>query len=579
MEESEPRRRLAAILAADVAGYTRLVEQDTAGTVAAWKAARDEVVQPVLSERGGRIVKFTGDGFLAEFTSVEDAVLTAVECQERLAGDTLRFRMGIHLGDVVDDGKDIHGEGVNIAARIEAIAEPGGICVSAAVHEQVRNRLSHKFEDLGEHEVKHVSAAVRVYQIAGRASAEPTEIPDRPSPVGKPTLAVLPFESFSNDKDQEFFGDGLAEDVITTLAKVSSLLIIARHSSFRYKGTATDVRQIAADLGARYILEGSVRSAGERIRVTAQLIDSQDGRHIWAERYDRKLDDIFVIQDEITREIVTALRIQLTDGEQAQLRLQGTNSVEAWSFAFGSYDKVMSPVPEHLAEARQLLNRAVAVDPAFAAAHALIGFTHNLEIHFGFTADRKRSLELLQKATERALSLDPELPLGQCLAALAAAYAGDYQEAVRLGRRAVQSSPNDVVIKLAFGRILINAGNFAEAEDQVRAAMRINPFYPIFYFGILANALERQGRDDEAISLLRTAVARDKDYFPGHLRLASLLGLRGNLLEGRHHAEEALRINPRVDSAFLKGFYPTSDPAALARFVSGLASSGVHIEP
>ena len=285
MVPKETTRRLAAILAADVAGYTRLVEEDTAGTVAAWKSARDDVIQPVVSGRAGRIVKFTGDGFLAEFPSVEDAVAGAIELQEALIQGALSFRMGIHLGDVMDDGQDVHGEGVNIAARIEGLADPGGINISGMVFEAVRNRIEADFEDLGEHEVKNVSVPVRIYQVAISSHSDPRQSePTTAFPLrSKPSIAVLPFDNLSSDPDQEYFSDGITEDIITALSKFRWFFVTARNSTFTYKGTAVDIKQLGRALGVRYVLEGSVRKAGSRVRISAQLIEAESGNHIWAE--------------------------------------------------------------------------------------------------------------------------------------------------------------------------------------------------------------------------------------------------------------------------------------------------------
>jgi adenylate cyclase len=320
MADSPDRRRLAAVLAADVAGYTRLMEQDTDGTVAAWKAARDDVIEPIVADHAGRIVKLTGDGFLVEFPAVQDAVKCAIALQEGLAASTLDFRMGVNLGDIVDDGHDIHGEGVNIAARIEALADAGGISISGSVHEQVRNRIDAAYEDRGEHEVKHVSAPVRVYAIrlVSSDSEKLTEATPPPLP-DKPSVAVLPFDNMSGDPEQNYFADGITEDIITEISKIDALFVISRNSTFTYKGKTAKAQDICRDLGVRHVVEGSVRKSGDRVRVTAQLIDGKSGGHIWAERFDRALVDIFAVQDEITEQIVRALEVNLVDEARARL--------------------------------------------------------------------------------------------------------------------------------------------------------------------------------------------------------------------------------------------------------------------
>ena len=587
MAPARTQRRLAAILAADVVGYSRLVRADEEGTLDRLKALRADLIDPKISEHRGRIVKLMGDGMLAEFSSVDDAVRAAAEIQQdvtvqnaRLAdSERIAFRVGINLGDVVIDGDDIHGDGVNVAARLEALAQPGGICVSGKVYEEIRDRTDLIFDDMGEQEIKNIDRLVRVWRWRMPGAPEsPTTAATTLALPDKPSIAVLPFENMSSDPEQEFFGDGLAEDVITTLSKIASLFVIARNSSFAYKGQSTDVRQIARDLGVKHVLEGSVRAAAGRIRVSAQLIDAQDGHHIWAERYDRKVEDIFAIQDEITREIVTSLRIKLSDGEQAQLMLKGTESVEAWSYAMPALDLIMSGTPSGIAEGRRLLERALAADPDYASAHALIGFTHELEAHFGISDDIERSNRLTQEGMERARALDPTLAMVHLISALAAGRRGDTDEAVRSARRAIESSPNDPFMKMGAGRVLTNAGLLDEAETRLREAMRLNPFPPVYYFGILANALELQGRNEEALELLQIAVGRDPNYFSGHLRLASLLATLGRMGEARHHAEEARRFNPRFGRASIPAYYTTTNKAALAKFVDGLEKAAFNLD-
>jgi adenylate cyclase len=325
------KRRLSAILAADIVGYTRLMEVDEDGTLAAWRGARADIIEPAIARHHGRIVKLTGDGFLAEFAAVSDAVVCAVALQTALDAGTLAFRMGINLGDVVEEAGDIYGEGVNIAARLEALAEPGGICLSAGVYDQVKNRVEETFTDLGERQLKHVAHPVRVYalNIDKPADAENSPAPSR-ADSDKPSVAVLPFDNLSGDKEQEYFSDGMAEDIITALSRLRGFSVTARNSSFAYKGKSPDIRTVAKELGVRYVLEGSVRKAGNRVRITAQLIDGQSGNHIWAERYDRELDDIFELQDEITLTVVGALEPELGRAERERARHKATDNLAAW---------------------------------------------------------------------------------------------------------------------------------------------------------------------------------------------------------------------------------------------------------
>ncbi len=334
MGESTPHlRRLSAVLMADIAGYTRLVEMDTDGTVAAWKIARSEIIEPTIAEFSGSIVKFTGDGFLAEFSSVQDVVNCAVELQRRLIHSSLEFRMGVSLGDIVDDGKDIHGEGINIAARIESLAQPRSINITGPVYEAVKNRVDVSFEDTGEHTVKNVSEPVRVYRVVDQQ-----HVPDAPdiraAPIlelpDKPSIAVLPFDNMSGDPEQEYFSDGVVEDIITALSGFRSIFVIARNSSFAYKGIAKDVTSIGIELGVRYVLEGSVRKSATRVRITAQLIEASSGVHLWAKRYDRILEDVFELQDEITETIVAAIEPELELAERERAHRKSAGDLDAW---------------------------------------------------------------------------------------------------------------------------------------------------------------------------------------------------------------------------------------------------------
>jgi adenylate cyclase len=484
----------------------------------------------------------------------------------------------VNLGDIIVEGSDIYGDGVNVAARLEGLAEPGGICISGKVYEEVRNKLPTAFEDLGEQDVKNIAEPVRVYRWTD-AAVDPMPRMARtggalPLP-DKPSIAVLPFDNMSGDPEQGYFGDGLAEDIITTLSKISSLFVIARNSSFAFKGKSIDVRSIAADLGVRYVLEGSVRQSANRLRINAQLIDAVDGHHLWAERYDRELTDIFDIQDEMTREIVSALRLKLSDGEQAQIWLRGTENIVAWASAMQALELVMQGSPAANAQARELFERALAEDAGYTLALAWIGITHYFDIRFGFSASPEESLAKASQIGEQALRQSPNEAYAHQLVSLVRSSQGRYEEAVAEARIAVSLSPNDAFIKIGLARVLINAGHAGEAEVHVREAMRLNPFHHTYYFGVLANALEQLGRDAEAVDILQMAVAQDPDYFSGHLRLASLYGLTGRIDDAKVQAAEVLRINPRFDLSRAPSFYTTANPDFRERFLDGLRKAGL----
>ena len=386
-------RKLAAILAADVVGYSRLAGADEDRTLARLRALRSDLIDPTIAVHHGRAVKRTGDGALVDFRSVVDAVRCAIEVQngmiERNAGlppeRRIEFRIGIHLGDVVEESDgDLMGDGVNIAARIEAIADPGGISLSHAAYEQVRDKVAQNFVDRGEQSLKNIARPIRVYALAREpATRAVPAAPATPAAAAlrtpeKPSIAVLPFQNMSGDAEQEHFCDGLVEDIITTLSKLAGLRVIARNSSFVYKGRSVDVREAAKQLGVRYILEGSVRKSGNRIRVTSQLIDASDGTHLWAERYDRSIDDIFAIQDEIALILATEMQVKLTDGEQARLRYTTTHNVEAWTcWVQGLFCYRQGLNKENSSAARQWWEKALALDPNSGVLNAMLGFLHN----------------------------------------------------------------------------------------------------------------------------------------------------------------------------------------------------------
>jgi adenylate cyclase len=372
-------RRLTAILATDVVGYSRLMELDEVGTLTVLKAHRRELIDPAITEHRGRIVKLMGDGTLVEFASVVDAVACAVAIQAGLAernDDTpedrrVELRIGVHLGDIIVEDADIYGEGVNVAARLEGLAEPGGICLSGDAYRQVRGKVEANFEDLGERQVKNLAEPLRVYRIATKGpSSTPSQAVTGSLPLpDKASIAVLPFDNMSSDPEQEFFADGISEDIITALSKISRMRVIARNSTFAYKGQALDLRRVAGELDVRYVLEGSIRRGGNRLRITAQLIDADSGSHVWAERYDRTVADLFDIQDEITKEIVTALRVKLTDGEEAFVLARGTDNIEAWQYCVRAHELFMRFNSSDYLEARSRLRLCLG-DSGF---HLLVG--------------------------------------------------------------------------------------------------------------------------------------------------------------------------------------------------------------
>jgi len=509
MSRNGEQRRLSAILAADVAGYTRLVEQDTEGTVTAWKSARDEVINPAVTERAGRIVKFTGDGFLAEFPSVEDAVGCAMEIQEELADSALAFRMGIHLGDVIDDGQDIHGEGVNIAARIEALAESNGISVSAAVYEQVRNRIDANFQNMGEHVVKHVSAPVRVFSIVNQFSrgVENVELVTEQISLEKPSISVSPFEYFSSDASNRYVAEGFAADLISELSKIDNLTVISH--------TSPDSAS-AAD----FIIEGSVRSAGVKLRANVQLIDCKTGQHIWAERFDGVLDDVFEFQDNVVERIVTALEVRLSDGEQVLLWRSEAGDPKVYALFLSARSAYKEYSRASNARARRGYENAVALSPRFVPALAGLARTHIEDASFGWSASRDASEREAKRLLDKALEIAPKHALAHTEMAHLLMVQGGFEDAYDEAARAVAIDPNLADAQHVLGIVLVCQSRPEEALKSCLRAIQLNPSTPEFYLITLSEAYIALSRHDDAIATLRHIEMRRPDWIMVHALMA-----------------------------------------------------------
>ena len=438
-----------------------------------------------------------GDGALVEFASAVDAVTCAIEIQRQLRehdargpeADPIRFRIGINVGDIIIEGDDILGDGVNIAARIEGVAEPGGISISEDAWRQVQGKVAANFVDAGEHNLKNIARPVRVYRakLDEERAAEPAAAP-LPSP-DQPSIAVLPFQNMSGDPEQDHFCDGLVEDIITTLSKLPGLRVIARNSSFVYKGRSVDVREAAKQLGVRYILEGSVRKSGNRVRITAQLIDAKDGTHLWAERYDRAIDDIFAIQDEITLVLAIEMQVKLTEGEQARLHYTTTKNVEAWTYWVQGLSHYRGPATkENMGPARFYWEKALALDPTSAALNAMLGFMHCLDARFGWWDDRETALGKARSYTDKALELEPNNADAYRTSGVLLLAQGRYEEAVVNAKRSVQLAPGSADVGELASFVLASSGYPEEALILIEKAMALNPNHPAVYFGILGNA-------------------------------------------------------------------------------------------
>ena len=498
MAEERVQRRLSAILAADVVGYSGMVERDEAGTVGRMMTLQVDLLQPLINDGGGRVVKLMGDGLLVEYASAVDAVRSAmaiqaaidVRNQDLAADERMIFRVGVNIGDVIIDGDDIHGDGVNVAARLEGLCQPGEVFVSGTVFDQVEGKLDAGFDDLGEQTVKNITRPVRVYRVrsgdqqgtAPAAAKTPAVTSDQPS------IAVLAFNNMSDDAEQQYFSDGISEDIITDLSKVSGLHVIARNSSFTYKGSAVSVPEVAAELGVRHVLEGSVRKAGNRIRVTAQLIEAATGGHVWAERYDRELTDIFAVQDELTQEIVAALKVTLTEEEQDQLAHKGTADVEAYNLFLRGRDNVWLHTKTGNIAARELFGHALEIDPAYAAVLALTAFTHVNDSVNGWTDSPEESLDTGLRIAQQAVGVDEAEPLAHFALSSALKWKGEIDAALAGARKCLALAPNSAEGHVGTAHCEIFAGNASAAIELLDAYTRLDPHYPDIALQFLAEA-------------------------------------------------------------------------------------------
>ena len=579
------QRRLAAILSADVVGYSRLMGLDEAGNLSRLNALRRELIDPTIAAHAGRIVKLMGDGALVEFASAVDAVTCAIEIQrqlrERDAGGSeanpIQFRMGINVGDIIIEGEDILGDGVNIAARIEGIADPGGISISEDAWRQVQGKVAANFVDAGEQRLKNIARPVRVYRLDLAPKAATASDVRRPMPAqsDKPSIAVLAFNNMSGDPEQEYFSDGISEDIITDLSKLSELLVIARNSTFTYKGKPVDVKQVGRDLGVRYVLEGSVRKAGNRIRVTGQLIDAESGTHIWADRFDRDLNDIFAVQDELTREIIAALKVKLTLGKKERLMRRNTIDEEAYDFYLRGRERAWLNTRSGNVEARSLLERAVAINPDFAAAHAFIGFTHVNDYINGWAEVPEQSLQIGLEIAERAVQLDEAEPQGHYVLAVALGFNRQIDRGLAEARRCVALAPSFAQGHHTIARFLTLSGDPAGAISTLDAYMRLDPLYPDMALHFLAEAQFSLEQFDEAVTALKQRLGRSPNSATSLALLASCYGHLGKIDEARAAWAQVMKIAPNFSIERQRRILPYKNPDDFERRVEGMRKAGL----
>jgi adenylate cyclase len=588
MTQERVERRLTAILAADVAGYSRLMGVDEEGTLAALKTVRREVADPKIAEHRGRIVQTTGDGLLVEFASVVDAVRCAVEVQREMAQRNagvpkercIEFRIGINLGDIIVDEKDIFGDGVNVAARLETLAEPGGICVSRVVRDQVRDKLAVSFEDMGEQQVKNIARPVRAYRTLLAESARPPSPPPKtvvPRPLAdRPSIAVLPFNNVTGDPEQGYFVDGITEDIITALSKWRWFLVIARNSTFAYKGKSVDLKQVRGDLGVRYILEGSVRKAGQRVRITCQLIDAANSTHLWAERYDRDLTDIFAVQDEITSRVVAAIEPALSRAESRRGATKRPEQMGAWDYCQRGFWHLNKLTGTDGAAAYGLFKTGVALDPDLAEAHLGLARALIVQLDYGSVQDFAPLVREARESALRAAELDGESPYAQYVLAQTSHWAGDVQAAIAYASRAVELNGNFALGHFYLGVALNLDGRHEEALEALEMGLRLSPRDPRVstWLANKARVLYHLRRYAEAIEAA-VAARRIKAHAYGSLVLVASYAQLGRDEEAASALAE-MRTLPGGSAKITRWYLDLySDPTARAHMAEGLRRAGV----
>jgi len=630
MPTQDVKRKLAAILSADVKGYSRLMGADEEGTLHTLTAFR-EIMAKLIEQYHGRVVNAPGDALLAEFESVVDAVKSAVEIQRELAKRNaelptdrrMEYRIGINLGDVMVDGESIYGDGVNIAARFESLADGGGICISGTAFDQVKTKLPLGYEYHGEQTVKNIAEPIRVYKVlmepkaAGKVIGEKKAKPIqwqkaamglvvvvivvvaviaiyhfyfRPTPrpievaskekmafqlPDKPSIAVLPFTNMSGDPKEDYFGDGLAEEIITALSKTPKLFVIARNSTFVFKGKPASIKQVAETLGVQYVLEGSVRKTGNKVRITAQLIDALSGRHLWAERYDRDLKDIFAIQDEISLKITSVLNVKLSDGEIALFLGKGTKNLEAYLRLIQARDLFIRLNKENNAQAKRLVEEVITMDPNYAMAYALLAISYCYDVIFGASQSPRESIARGIEMAQKSISLNNKISFPHGALSLLYFLKNDYDKAISEAEIGVALEPNSAYSYNFLGHALNYSSRYSEAISAFEKSIRFDPIPPYVTLNGLAHSLRMVGRYEEAVSIFKKLLQKLPDNLLGQLGLTATYSMMGRDADARAQAKEVLRIDPNfsVDSYSKRVSYKNKDD--WNRYMDALRKAGL----
>lgn len=592
MVEDHVERKLAAIFAGDVAGYSRLMGVDEEGTLHQLKAHRKDLVDPKITEHRGHIVKTTGDGMLVEFVSVVDAVRCAVEIQRGMlernvdvpADRRIEFRIGINVGDIISDDNDIYGDGVNVAARLEALAEPGGIFVSRNVHDQVRDKLSFGFEDMGEQMVKNIARPIGIHRVSLAEStteaslgAPTTAKPERAASQ-RPSIAVLPFANMSGDPEQEYFADGISEDIITGLSKLRWFFVIARNSSFIYKGKSIDIKRVARELGVRYVLEGSVRKGGNRLRTTSQLIDAETGNHIWADRYDGDLTDVFALQDAITEKVVAAIEPKLLQAEGIRSQSHSPEDLGAWEMVSQANSLFWRLTKAEGEAAIAILKQAVERYPDYAPAHSMLAFMMLVSAYVGWASgERQSQVKQAAALATRAAELDDSDPWAYFALGYVAYTMRRTDKAIEEFQRAIDLNPNFAAAHSYLSLALALAGQSDQAITHAEQAIRMSPHDPqnAVCFTALAAAHYQAGRYGEAVSFGRKALQQRSGWAPGHRIFCASLAQAGQIDEARTELDQLKELHPDISIAWIEKHVPyTAGP--MAKFLEGMRKAGLQ---
>ena len=573
-------RKLAAIFAADIAGYSRLMARDEVGTLARLKRCR-AIIDRLIASHHGRIFNTAGDSVVADFASAVDAVQCAVAVQAAIvtenAGGTvnepMQFRIGVHVGDVMVDGDNLLGDGVNIAARLEALAEPGAICISASARDHIGNKLPLAFDDVGDQKVKNIDQAIRVYRVqVEKLPAQPVAALPLPD---KPSIAVLPFANMSGDPEQEYFADGMVEEISTALSRIRWFFVIARNSTFTYKGHAVDVKQVGCELGVRYVLEGSVRKSGNRIRITAQLVEAATGNHVWAERYDRDLADIFAVQDEITERVVAAIEPELYAAEHVRSQSKPPDSLDGWECVIRALSLIGQGTRDENTEAEALCRHAIAVAPGYGRAHSLLAWA--LLRRTVWSGDLQTVVPEISAETQTALAIDDRDPWAHLAQGMLQQRLGHPGEAARSARRALELNPNFALAHAFLASALGRQGAYQKAVNCAEHALRLSPRDRLVgYYASLAMAQVHFAgeRYPECVIWTRNMIEKSPGYLPGHFFLTAALAMAGDLAAAAEARGTLLRLRPEFSLTWMNENARQTGKLA-ERLCEGLRKAGV----